>query len=192
MNHKKVRLKEIAEIQAGFSFREKIEPKENGRFRIVQIKDIGNAGDVLTDDLTRTEADYIKPEYLVRQGDVLFTTRGGNRRAAFVADELPDTIFVAQILSLRNIRRDISPAYLAWYLNQKPAQDYLEVNASGSYIQNIKIDVLADLPVSVPPPETQQRILEIYALHQREGELVAAIQSKRDRVVEQTLMKAIK
>lgn len=192
MNHAHSRLQNIAEIQAGFSFREKIESSRDGNFQVLQIKDIGNDGKVLTDDLTRTEADNIKPEHLVSRGDVLFTTRGENRRAAFVAEAMPDTIFVAQILSLRNIREDINPAYLAWYLNQSPAQAYFEANASGSYIKNIRIDVLANLEISIPPLDVQRRILEVHRLRLRERELVEDIQTKRDQVIEQTLMKAIK
>lgn len=192
MNHAQSKLQDIAEIQAGYSFREKIEQNDNGNFRVLQIKDISNDGEVLTDDLTITEADNIKTEHLVQPEDVLFTTRGTNRRAGFVENELPETIFVAQILSLRNIREDIIPAYLAWYLNQRPAQAYFEANASGSYIQNIRIDVLADLEVSIPPLDTQRRILEIHRLGLRERELVEEINTKRNRVTEQTLMKAIK
>lgn len=192
MNSEKIKLKDIAQIQAGYSFREGIKPIRTGSFQVIQIKDIGRNGDILADDLTRTDADNIKPEHFVRQGDVLFTTRGTNRRAAFVTEEMPETVFVAQILSLRNIRPDISPAYLAWYINQQPAQDYFGMTSSGSYIQNIKIDVFAELEVRIPPLETQKRILEIHTLRLREIELVEEIQAKRNQVIEQTLMKAIK
>ena len=185
-------LKEVGLIQAGYSFREGIQPTENGSLTVIQIKDIGRNGEILCEDLTHTEVDNIKPDHFVRQGDVLFTTRGMNRRAAFVAEEMPDTVFVAQILSIRNLHPDIDPAYLAWYLNQPPAQEYFGMTSSGSYIQNIKIDVLAELEISVPTLENQKRILEIHALRLREKKLVEEIQQRRNQVVEQILMKAIK
>lgn len=192
MNQAQSKLQDIADIQAGFSFRKGITSKKDSEFQVIQIQDIGNDGEVLTEDLTRTEPDNFKPEHFVQQSDVLFATRGANRRAAFVTEKIPDTIFVAQILSLRNIREDIIPAYLAWYLNQTPAQNYFEANASGSYIQNIKIDVLKNLEISIPPLEDQRRILEIHRLRIRERELVEEIQMKRDQITEQTLMTVIK
>lgn len=192
MNQAHSKLQDIADIQAGFSFRKGITQKEDGEFRVIQIQDIGNDGEVLTEDLTRTEADNFKPEHFVQQGDVLFATRGANRRAGFIKEEMPDTIFVAQILSLRNISENIMPAYLAWYLNQTPAQAYFESNASGSLIQNIRIDVLKDLEISIPSLEDQRRILEIHRLRIREKKLVEEIQMKRDQITEQTLMTVIK
>lgn len=184
-------LKEIAEIQPGFSFRGKIEPRDDGEFQVLQIKDVGAGGELLTDDLIRTGGVSIKSEYLVQRGDVLLTTRGANRRAVFVAGDLPDTIFTAQIFSLRNIDERVSPAYLAWYLNQRQAQEFLITNASGSYIQNIRIDDLSELPVAAPSRAKQEKIVEIDRLYRRERELVGLIQSKRSQIVEQMLAKII-
>jgi len=185
-------LKNVTEIQPGFSFRGKFEPAADGEYRVLQIKDIGANGRILTDELTRTDHADLNQVYLVKKDDILFTTRGANRRAAFVAEEIPNTIFVAQIYSLRSLKEEIDPAYLAWYLNQKPAQDFFEAYSSGSYIKNIKIDVLKNLEIEVPPVEKQKKIVEIDSLRRQENELVESIQTKRNQVIEQTLINAIK
>lgn len=185
-------LKEIVEIKAGYSFRETIPVSENGNYRIIQIKDVNHNGFISSGDLVKAEIDSIKPEYLTQIGDVLFTSRGANRRAATVDKAAADAIFVSQLYALKIKTDAIVPGYLAWYFNQKPAQDFFEANASGSYIQNIRHDVLAQLPVVLPPVETQKRIVEIYQLGLREREMAEKIAEKRWQVVEKTLLELIK
>ncbi len=185
-------LKEIANIKAGYSFRETIPVSENGNYRVIQIKDVNYSGLISSGDLVKAAVDSIKPEYLTQTGDVLFTSCGANRRAAVVDETAADTIFVSQLYALKIKTDAIIPEYLAWYLNQKPAQDFFEANASGSYIQNIRHDVLAQLPVVLPPVETQKRIVEIYQLGLREREMAQKILEKRWQVVEKMLLELIK
>lgn len=188
---KTLQLREIADIQAGYSFRGSIPVSEQGNYRVIQIKDIGFDGKISTADLVKTKMDFIKPEYLTRQDDVLFTSRGTNRRAAVVDQAAENAVFVSQLYALTLTSNNIIPEYLAWYINQKPAQDFFEENASGSYIQNIRQDVLGELPVVVPDPETQKRIIDIYRLSLKEKELTEKILIKRRQLAEQMLRSMI-
>jgi Type I restriction modification DNA specificity domain len=188
---KEAKVKEISEIrQAGFAFRGRIEAVSDGQYQVLQIKDIGQNNEILSDSLIRANAN-VRPIHLVKKDDVLFASRGANRRAAFVENEMPNTIFIAQIFALRGLDQIINPAYLAWFINQKPAQDYLEFNSSGSHIQNITIEVFENLPVIIPPLETQRKIVEIHHLWLREKELVKQISEKRSQVIEKVLLSAI-
>lgn len=184
-------LKDIAEIQAGYSFREGITPIDDGSVRVIQIKDIGSFGDVLEDDLAAVDADNLKNDFFVRSGDVLLTTRGASRRAAAVGETMESTIFVAQIFAIRNLDKRVLPDYLAWYLNQPPAQEHFDTFTSGATIQNVRKDVLAALPVDVPSIETQRLVLEIVELRRRETSLIKEIESKRSALVNETLIRAI-
>lgn len=186
----KRKIKDIADIQNGYSFRSKIETAEDGNVRVLQIRDIDSDGRVLTDDLIRIDFERIKRSYFLKKDDVLFTTRGINRRAGCVLEEIPDAIFVAQISALRVKSEVIIPQYLAWYLNQKPAQNYFDSFASSSHIQNIKMTVLNDLGIEIPSIETQQKITEIDRLHRRENDLIEILKEKRGQLIEQTLINA--
>lgn len=187
----KVLLKDISTIQAGHPFREKIEFYPEGDYSVIQIKDVGTDGRLLTDELLQTQIEKTRPEFFVKKNDVLFTTRGLNRRACFVGEELANTVFVAQIFALRVPDNKIEPSYLAWYLNQKDAQEYLDATASGSYIQNVRKDILANLPIKVPPMETQKKIVEINRLALREKNLIEQIQKKRDQLIERVLLNTV-
>lgn len=186
-----IKLRDIADIQAGYSFRGSIPVSEQGNYRVIQIKDIGFDGVITTADLVKTKLDFIKPEYLTRQDDVLFTNRGANRRAAVVDKTAENAIFVSQLYALTLKSNRVTPEYLAWYINQKPAQDFFEEHASGSYIQNIRHDVLAELTVFIPDPETQKRIIDIYQLSLKEKEITEKILIKRRQIVEQMLRSTI-
>lgn len=186
-----IRLRDIADIQAGYSFRGSIPVSEQGKYRVIQIKDIGFDGVITTADLVKTKLDFIKPEYLTRKDDILFTSRGANRRAAVVDETAENAIFVSQLYALTLKTNHVTPQYLAWYINQKPAQDFFEEHASGSYIQNIRYDVLAELAVFIPDLEIQKRIIDIYQLSLKEKELTEKILIKRQQIVEQILRSAI-
>jgi restriction endonuclease S subunit len=184
-------LKDIATIQPGFSFRGTISAKQNGEYRVIQIKDIDMDGNLLSGGLVKTDAPNIKAEYLVQDEDILLTTRGTQRRAAHVKQATANTIFVAQIFAIRNLHESVYPAYLAWYLGQKRASEYFETHATSSYIQNLRISDLAELPIRIPPPEKQRRIAEVYRLSIREKDLSEKIQARRSLLIEQALIKAI-
>ncbi len=186
------KINQIATIQAGHSFREKVEPDENSEYSVIQIKDVGTDGSLLTDEILKTRIEKTRPEFFVQKGDVLFTTRGVNRRACSVEKELPNTVFVAQIFALRSLDATVEPSYLAWYINQKPAQEYLESTASGSYIQNVRKDILADMPVLLPPKDVQKKIVAVARLAWREKHLLEQIKEKRNQFVEKVLLNAIK
>jgi restriction endonuclease S subunit len=186
------RLEEIANIQPGYPFREGIEPADDGRLLVIQIKDIGSHGEVEPEGIVRVETDGIKPYFFVQPQDVLFTTRGTSRRAASVGDGFNDTIFVAQIFAIRSLAEHVLPEYLAWYLNQYPAQEHFETYTSGTTIQNVRKAVLAALPVDVPPVTTQQLVLKIAGLRRRENELRQALEEKRTILINESLLSATK
>ena len=122
---------------------------------------------------------------------MLFTTRGASRRAAAIDEELANTIFVAQIFAVRNLDDGILPEYLAWYLNQAPAQEHFDTFTSGATIQNVRKEVLAALPVDVPSIETQRLVLKIVELRRREISLTREIENKRAALIHESLLRAI-
>ncbi len=186
-------LKEIAELQAGYAFRSGIEPSEKG-MPVVQIKDVSATEDIRFGNLTKTVIADFRPEHLVRASDVLVTTRGVSRRATAVKMGAPEAIFTAQILALRlrdGFSGKVIPAYLAWYLNRSPAQQYLEENAGGSYIQSITKESLGNLSVVIPAAGTQRQIVELYNLSRTERRLTEEIQIRRERLIETALLKMV-
>jgi restriction endonuclease S subunit len=72
---------------------------------------------------------------------------------------------------LRPKRDVVTPEYLAWVINQPPAQRHFDVAARGTNIRMIPRSSLDDLELDVPDIETQEKIVAVNALAEREREL---------------------
>jgi restriction endonuclease S subunit len=75
------------------------------------------------------------------------------------------------------------PTFLAWQINQTPAQGYFSRLAQGSVLRNIKKSELATLPVVIPPLETQQKIIAVDQLTKKETQLLAALVDNRRQMM---------
>jgi restriction endonuclease S subunit len=108
-----------------------------------------------------------------------------------VIDEIaPNTIFGSQFFGC-SPKSGIDPTYLAWFINQKPAQEYLEEHSKGTNVRIITKEALGGLVVTVPPLAVQQKIAGVYRLSQRDMKLFAEIQAKRIQLVETALLKTL-
>lgn len=183
-------LQDMAQIRSGYSFRGRIEPMPHGKYRVVQIKDVGAGARLAMQDLIRTEVAGVKAHHFLRPGEVLFAARALQRWARVIETALPNTIFGSQFFVCKP-HAGLAPAYLAWYLNQPPAQRYFEENAAGTNVRIITKEALGRLPVVVPPLPKQHLIAHLYQLSQREQELVTTIQVKRRQLLEATLLASL-
>jgi restriction endonuclease S subunit len=71
------------------------------------------------------------------------------------------------------------PAFLAWQINQRPAQDYLQQAATGSHILNITRAAIESLPFFIPPVEVQRFVVELADAARREREFLNALIANR-------------
>jgi restriction endonuclease S subunit len=183
-------LKDIATIRSGYLFRERIKPDASGQYLVVQ------AGDILSDagfsgsSLVRISLPDVKRSQVLEKGDVLFISRGPRKQAIAITWPIENTIATSQFFVLRPDER-VSPEFLAWYINQRPGQRYIEEYSTGTSASLINLEALKMLPVETPPAETQGLITKIHQLSLREKELMEAIQNKRRALIEITLLKAI-
>ena len=183
-------LKELATIRSGRLFRGKIEPDPNGAYRVIQIGDIDLAQKLSYGKLTRIDLPDIKPSQFVKKGDVLFISRGQRKQAVALTEEMNNVITTSQIFVLRP-REQLVPEFLAWYLNQGPAQRYLEEHSSGTNVSLINMESFGKLQIRTPDLETQRKIVRIYELSLRESELLKKIMEKRGALIERSLLGVI-
>jgi restriction endonuclease S subunit len=78
-------------------------------------------------------------------------------------------------------REKLLPAFLAWQVNQRPAQDYLQQAATGSHILNITRAAIESLPLAIPPVEVQRVIVELAHTARRERDLLNVLIDNRQR-----------
>ena len=170
------RLIEVADISAGYPFREKIFPEEGGDVSVVQIKDIDASTGLSVDDtLKLRSAGGRFDRYLLAVGDVLFQARG-NRHPVAVVD--PPLVGIASqgVHVLRPHASRVRPAYLAWYLNHPNTQAKLKDSARGSYIPFIAKGDLEEFSVQIPSLEIQDKIVAVDKLSRRVRRLEAKLE----------------
>lgn len=189
----KKKITEIADIQIGYQFRKKIEPADDGTNRVIQIRDFDESHILNNEGLSRVRIDKPMEQYLIRQGDVLFLSRGRRNWAAPIVDELQDAVAAGHFFVIKMSDEIILPEYLAWYINQSPAQEYLHsIARRGTHMPLVTLSAFKGLSVDVPDMATQHRIVELSRLMEREKKLLAELQEKRLLLINAISLKAIK
>jgi len=183
-------LDDIATIISGYLFRSTITPVKGGKYRVVQIKNTSKDS-IDWASLTRTNISGVKNDLVLRDGDVLFRSRGDKNQAVVVEDCPKNVVAASQLFIVRMKTDPILPAYLSWYINQRPAQRYFDRYARGSYIRLINKSTLSKLKVVIPAIEVQKKIVKVYKLGLREKELIDEISKKRSEVTKGILLRCI-
>lgn len=179
----KKKISQIAEIKSGYLFKEGISPDREGNVSVVQLKDVNERGILNSQELQRVSMDKIGSENFLSVGDVILKAKTNRPVSAVIKEPLPNAIATAHYFIITLKRQEVIPGYLSWYLNQRPAQIYFNRNAGGTRIQVINKQLLGNLEIVVPDIKTQEAIEKVYALHQREQNLMDVIKEKKHDLV---------
>jgi hypothetical protein len=187
---------DIASIQTGYQFREKLEMASAGTRQVIQAKDIDEFHNhrLVASSLWRVTPKRDTAGYEVGEGDVIFLSKG-RRNFATVIEGLPaspPTIPAGYFLILRLRAGAVLPQYLAWAINQPAAQGYLRSARRGTNIPFITKDAFSDLQIDVPPLEVQQRVVALDELAWRESGLLKRLQQKRTELIRGICQRAIR
>lgn len=184
-----MRLAAICEIQMGYTARGRLERVAAGGVPTVQLGDIGADGHIDPEALSRFALDGVPERYLARAGDVLFRSRGERNTATVLGDRLTEPPVIALPLFLiRPDRSRVLPEYLAWAINQPPAQRHFEKEARGTSLRMVPRSSLDTLEIDVPPLPMQRAIVELDALAERERRLSERAAQLRRRLIGRSLL----
>jgi hypothetical protein len=206
----KIKLAEVADVQLGYQHREKVSHAEHGSHRLIQGKDVVPAEAlssgidrpagwrVATDNLDRVTPKGDAARYSLRPGDVLFVSRG-TINIAVPLNELTvqpfpkrwdDLIPAYTFYILRPDLNRVLPEFLAWFINQPPAQAYLTQQSRGTLVKLMPKSLFEELEVPVPPLAVQRQVMEIEDLRAREEGLLKRLIAARQRLVQQACLDA--
>lgn len=155
-------LRNLASIAAGYPLRGAVDDLNHGQVAIIQMRNVDAEAGVSWNQVQRVELPSRRPAALLVAGDILFTTRG-TRNFAMALDVVEGEavcsphFFVIRVCAANQIE----PQFLAWQINQRPAQEYLQREATGSHILNIRREVIESLQIAVPPLATQRTIVAL-------------------------------
>lgn len=184
----KVKLKEIASVQMGHSFRSKLEPDPNGNISVIQMKDLTEDNRMNDQELVQIDMQDLKQHHRVKLNDLAFRSRGQTNTAALI-DQVPnDAVIAAPLLRIRVENNSIMPAYLCWFINQPSSQAVLQSKATGTAVRMIGKPAVEELEVIIPSLNLQQKIIEIYQLSTDEQKLIKALAKKKEVLIDAILM----
>lgn len=189
----KVKIKNIATVQMGYSFRSRLEASTGGDVAVIQMKDLLHNNTVDCGDLMRIDMNAVKEHHLAHKGDLVFRSRGHLTTTAVLLEEPVNTVVAAPLLRIRITKPDkILPEYLNWYISQRDAQVFITSRADGTVQKMISKQVIEDLEVALPPLEQQKNIVELAKLSAREQNLLNTLAEKRDQYISAILMQFAK
>ncbi len=184
------KLKEIANIRAGLTVRRKPRNAQTHPYSVIQIRNVTEFGTLDLSGLAKMELAEIPSRFFLGKGDILFCARGTRNHAAICLVDVDRVVVGSQFFILKIATKAVLPEYLSWYINQPPAQRYLDERTSGSHVRMILRDDLLDLPVTVPPLTVQQQILELRRLQVQEQALLSRLGQKRQELLSGLCMEA--
>lgn len=189
----KAKIKEIATVQMGYSFRSRLEASKGGDVAVIQMKDLLGDNTVNCAGLTKVDMKTIKKHHFAQEYDLVFRSRGHVTTAAVLLKDPGKAIIAAPLLRIRITRIDkILPEYLNWYISQRDAQVFLTSRAKGTVQKMISKQAIEDLEVWLPTLEKQKNIIELALLSARELSLLHLLSEKREQYIGAVLMQHAK
>lgn len=181
MSHraKKWLLADVAEIAAGHPLRKGVDEFPAGSTGVVQMRNVSLEAGVDWAGVSQVELPPARRIQVLVSGDVIFSTRGARTYAVALGEVPFAAVCSPHFFVLRILNPALEPKFLAWQINQTPAQDYLQREATGSHILNIRREVIERLEVVIPPLERQAAIVAFAEEATREKRLLSALIENR-------------
>jgi len=189
----KLKIKQLATVRMGYSFRSRLEASRGGEVAVIQMKDLLQDNTVSCKKLVKIEMETVKEHHLAQKGDLVFRSRGQITTAAILLEDPGKAVVAAPLLRLRITKSDkILPEYLNWYINQRDAQIFLASRAKGTVQKMISKQAIEDLEVYLPTLEQQKNIVELAKLSARERTILNTLSEKRDQYISTVLIQFAK
>lgn len=184
-----MKLKYLADIAMGHSFRSRLEQVEGGGMAVIQMKDLTEDNRLNVASMARIDLAEVNARQYVEPNDIVFRSRGQTNTAVLITGDVGDAVIAAPLLRIRP-KETVLPAYLAWFINLPVSQAWLTTQAEGTAVRMISKQSLAGLDVVVPLLERQHAIVQLAELANEEQRLLTELAGKRKRCMDGILMQA--
>jgi len=182
------KISEIASVRNGFSIRGKVHDNPDGQVCVIQMKDLELNYTKIGLNAYRIERSKTVQKHLLMEGEVLLLARGTNNKALCYAGEYKQAVAASAFFVIHLNDAAVLPAYLAWYLNQKPIQQEFQKLSAGTMIRNLNKSGIDNLSIPIPSLEKQKEIVRLYELWQQEQHIIHQIIEKKNKLIEHLLL----
>ena len=189
------KLKHIAKITTGFTFRSRIEVSIEGNVKVIQMKDLGKdnivhpKGCIVIEQFNQKHD--LKCHHFVLKGDIIFRSRGQTNTAALLNEHSANTIVAAPLYIVRPEKDLVVPEYLLWWINQRTSQAYLSSRSMGTMLKMVSKQSLEELEIHLPSLKQQRIIADIFKLSMQEQQILEKIKVLKEVHSHGILMKLV-
>ena len=175
---------DIAEIRAGYPFRESVPDMPDGLCQVIQPKDVFGGG-IIDKVALRSTPERLKPDYLLKNGQLLLSSRGEFKAALYKGKEKSLASNLLFVLSVR--KKEFLPEYLVFYLNSKSGQAQMASRKNPGTLQAIVRSGIEGLDIPLLPLKRQKLLAEMYFLLLHEKELSQRLAEEKTKLLELAL-----
>ncbi len=184
----KMRIKDIADLILGHSFRTTPGDQGSESYKLIQVKDIDASGELLVNQVENINHKFSRSVELVKPSDIIFCPREHKLVAALVTSKLTNSIISAPLILIRvHCQSNIKPEYLRFYLNSGLARKEFHHLLIGSSILTLKKSDLENLEVPIPSIEVQEAFSKLYQDSEQERKIYEQLIKLRKEEIEQSL-----
>jgi hypothetical protein len=79
--------------------------------------------------------------------------------------------------------KNLLPEFLAWQINQAPARRYFASSSEGSFRVSIRRPVLEALPITIPPIEQQQKVVQFIRCWKQQQKAFRALEDNNEKLM---------
>ena len=185
-----MKLRGIATISTGYSFRSRIKNEPQGDTYVIQMGDVDPLHGVLHDQLIKINFKSKNDRYSLLDGDIIMVSKGNNLDAYLVQEMRGNTIAVNSFLTIKIEHPSYQPTYITWYLNSPKVQHYIHQVAAGTGTPNLSKQLLGEIDIPFIDTKYQNLIGNVDELSKKEAVILSELQKKRKYVTENTLQDA--
>jgi restriction endonuclease S subunit len=184
------KLKSLAHIQTGYTFRKTTVGNSNEQVKVLQSKNIGTDLYINPEQVDLFVPNVSHSTAFVKSGDIIFTSRGKFQAAVVKSSEpllAASSVFIIKVSS-----KKILPEYLAIYLNSVHCQKQLQVVRRMGTIETVTKQNIADIVVAVPPISRQKLFVDLYLNIQAQKRLLQQKVQKIENIFSSVLDTQVK
>lgn len=185
-----VKLAEIVDIRAGYSFRESLSKATSGELPVIQFKNISNLHISDISACSSVSDKKIKASHFLRLDDVLLSNRGNYKASVFKSNEKCIASGVFFILTVKNT--NFLPEYIATFLNSVEGQNALSARQNSAGVPSIIRSELTQIDIPLISLDKQKQIVELFLLYEKEVDTMEKIKQNRKKLINSILSQTIK
>ena len=133
---------------------------------VVMPKDL-IGGKISEQSIARVGAEHVQrlQRHVIQNGDILYSRRGDVGRCAFATEKETGWLCGTGCLRVTVNPRVADKKFVFYQLQQSSTIGWVEKHAVGATMLNLNTTILSNIPVALPPIETQHRIADILSAY---------------------------